>query len=312
MQNNQGHSHAHTATGNKLILALAVTAIILVAEVVGGLLANSLALLSDAGHVLTDLLALALSWYGVRQSGRPAHGGMTFGYLRVGILIAAVNAVSVIAIAGYIFYEAFQRLQAPQPVAGQLMMVVAAAGLLVNLGVMALLWSERKENLNIRSAFLHVAGDALSSVGVIIGGAVILLTGYFPIDPALSILIGLILIFGAWGIIKESLGIFLGATPGFVDMGQMVQAILQVPGVRGVHDLHVWTVSPQLHALSCHITLDEAFLSQRATLLERLNDMLLHRFDIEHSTVQFDCVNCDPNELYCGLALRVEEAQHHH
>jgi len=308
-------THSHISLGQKMKLALFLTAAVLLVELVGGIVTNSLALLSDAGHVFTDFLALLLSWFGVMQTERPASARMTFGYHRVGVLIALVNAISVVLIAGYIFFEAYQRWRHPEPVEGGLMMVVAVGGLVANLVVMFWLRREQHENLNIRSAFIHAWGDAMSSVGVIVGGAVILLTGQYAVDPIVSVVIGVILIFAATGVIRQAIEIVLEATPGHLDLTAMVNAMHQVPGVRNVHDLHVWTIAPQMHALSCHILLYDEYAEKRTAVLEELNHVLGEKFDIEHGTFQLECVNCDSNALYCTFVPENEVGHvhaHHH
>ncbi|MDP2952102.1 MAG: cation diffusion facilitator family transporter [Chloroflexota bacterium] len=307
------HRHNHfSALSGQMKLAVLLTGAVLVGEVAGGLLANSLALLSDAGHVFTDLLALSLSWYGVKQAERPASARMTFGYYRIGILIALINAVSIIAIALVIFYEAYRRFQQPEPVQGTLMFGVALIGLLANLVVVRWLWSHQKGNLNVRSAFLHAFGDALSSVAVVIGGIIIIFTAWFWLDPILSILIAVIIGIGGWRIVKETISIFLEASPGHLNLEELARAIREVPGVENVHDLHVWTVSPEMHALSCHVRLAEAYADQRAAVLGKLGAMLQQRFDIEHPTVQLDCMECDQDTLYCTFSPNEGAGEHHH
>lgn len=304
-----------TSVVGRLRFSIGLTAIILAVEVVGGLWANSLALLSDAGHVFTDLVALTLSWYAVVQEGRPANQRMTFGYHRVGILIAIVNGLTLVAIAGAIFYEAYRRFQNPEPVVGGLMLGVAVVGLLANLLVAFLLNPERGRNLNIRSAFLHVAGDALGSVGVIAGAVIIMATAAYWVDPAISVGIGLIIALGSVRIIKEGLAIFMEASPGHIDTAEIVRAMNRVPGVRDVHDLHMWTVGPQLHVLTCHVLVDDQTISQGSAIAEQLNRLLSEYHDIEHTTFQFECEECVSSDtLYCTLSpenSKVTEPEHH-
>lgn len=300
---------------NRLKLAVILSATILVAEVVGALLSNSLALLSDAGHVFTDVLALSLSWFGVRQAARPATSRMTFGYHRVGILIALINAVSVVAIAGYIFHEALARLREPPQVNSLLMFGVALVGLVANLIVVFWLVQAQRQSLNVRSAFLHAWGDALASVGVLVSGIVIFFTGWFWVDPVASIFIGLVIAVSAWGIIREAVSIFLEAAPGHLNVQEMVKAVQGVPGVKDVHDLHVWTVAPRLHALSCHVLIEDQSLSEGANILEKVKGVLEERFHIGHATVQLECDDCG-GSLYCSLTAhgedQPEESHHHH
>ncbi|MBI4498000.1 MAG: cation transporter [Chloroflexi bacterium] len=295
--------------GRRLQVAIVFTGAILVAEVVGGYAANSLALLSDAGHVFTDLLALLLAWVGVTQIERPPTQRMTYGYHRLGILIAIVNALLLVGITGWIFYEAFRRLQDPPEVQGGLMLVVATVGLGVNLFILLLLRDSHAHNLPVRSAALHVLGDALGSVGAVVAGGALLLTGWSWVDPAVSVLIGLILAVGAWGIIRESVAIFVEATPGHVDIGEVIRAMYHVAGVRNVHDLHVWTIAPNLHALSCHVELEDMPISRAAEVLRQINTALGQRFHIGHATIQVECPGCQIENLYCTLTPETEE--HH-
>ena len=294
-------THGVLSVANKLKFGIMLTGIVLVAEVVGGLLSNSLALLSDAGHVFADLIALSLSWYGVKQAQRPASGRMTFGYHRVGILIAIVNAISIFAIAVVIFYEAYRRLQLTPEVNSLLMLSVAIVGLGANAFVVFWLRREQESNLNVRSAFWHALGDALASIGVIIGGIVILFTGWFWVDPIVSVFIGLIIGLAGWRILKEGLRVLLEATPLHVDIAEMVKVLEQVPGVKNVHDLHVWSITPELHAMSCHVLIDDLSTTQAASIREKIEDVLWQRFRIKHTTLQMECQQCSPNDVFCTL-----------
>lgn len=304
--------HQHTGIRlpavEKLRIAFLLTAAILALEIVGGLLANSLALLSDAGHVFTDLVALSLTWFAVRQEEKPAAGRMTFGYHRVGVAVAFVNAGFIVLMAGAIVFEAYRRLQSPQPVQGGLMLGVALVGLLVNVFVVYWLRAEASTSINIRSVLWHAWGDALASLGVIAGGTIILLTGNFWVDPAVSVLVAGVIGVAAWRIFREATEIFLEAAPTHVDLGAMAQALLAVEGVRNVHDLHAWTVSPRMHALSCHVLLDDVRLSEAEAIRHRLEDLLGAQFDIEHSTIQVECVACEDHSLavYCTTPLEHE------
>lgn len=302
------HGHAHAAPERRLRLAVLLTAAVLAAEVVGGILSNSLALLADAGHVLTDLVALALSWWAVRQVEKAATSRMTYGYHRVGIIVALINALSLVVISLGIFYGAFLRLQNPEPVEGFLMMVVAAIGLLANLLVVAWLRAESRQNLNVRSAFWHAWGDSLSSFGVIGGGVAIVLTGLQWIDPVVSIAIGLVVGAGAWRLIRAGTSIILEASPEHLDSQEIAQAIAAVPKVKGVHDLHVWSVAPGFNLLSGHLVVEDVQVSQAERISAEVRAMLEDRFHIAHSTVQLECVACcDPDALFCNLNYHMED-----
>jgi cobalt-zinc-cadmium efflux system protein len=302
--------------GKKLKYAVMLSGIILAVEVVGGFLSNSLALLSDAGHVFADIIALSLSWYGVRQAGRPASRRMTFGYHRVGVVVALVNALSIFAIAVIIFYEAYQRWQAPPIVNSPLMLVTAVIGLGVNIFVASWLREEQRNNLNVRSAFWHAFGDALASIGVILGAIVILVTGWLVVDPLISALIGLIILASAGGIFREGMKVLLEATPKQVDVDNMVAAVKAVPGVRGLHDVHVWSISPEIHAMSGHVLIGDLPLSEAANIREEVERILRSQFDIEHSAIQLECDECKPNELFCslqpGACGESEDHEHEH
>jgi len=295
--------HAHNAQpiGNKLKSGIILTGFILIAEVAGGLISNSLALLSDAGHVFADIVALSLSWYGVRQAERPPSTRMTFGYHRVGVIVAIVNAVTIFAIAAVILYEAYRRFQQPPEVNSLLMLFVAIVGLAVNAFVAFWLRREQQSNLNVRSAFWHALGDALASIGVIIGGAVMLLTGWFFVDPIISVLISIVIILAAWRILREGLRVLLEATPGHVDVTEMVDTLNRLPEIKDVHDVHVWSISPELHAMSCHVLIDDLSTTQAAGIRQKIEDLLRERFKIKHTTLQMECQQCDSNDILCTL-----------
>ena len=287
--------------GSKLKIAIMLTGSILVIEVVGGLLSNSLALLSDAGHMFADVVALSLSWYGVKQAQRPSSSRMTFGYHRVGVIIAIVNAISIFAIAAVILYEAYRRLQQPPEVEGALMLSVAVVGLGINAFVAFWLRREQQSNINVRSAFWHALGDALASVGVIVGGIIILVTGWFLADPIISVIIGLIITLAAWRILKEGFTILLEATPRHVNIAEMLDALKQLSEVKDVHDVHVWSISSELHAMSCHVLIDDLPTSEAADIRQKIEEVLRQQFDIEHATLQMECQQCDANDIFCSL-----------
>jgi cobalt-zinc-cadmium efflux system protein len=298
------HTHHALPIANKLKFGIILTVFILAAEVAGGLISNSLALLSDAGHVFADIVALSLSWYGVRQAERPASNRMTFGYHRVGVIVAIVNAVSIFAIATIILYQAYRRLQQPPEVNSLLMLLVATLGLAVNAFVAFWLRREQQNNLNVRSAFWHALGDALASIGVIIGGVIMLLTGWFLVDPIISVLIGFVIILAAWRILREGLRVLLEATPGHVNITEMINALNQVSEVKDVHDVHVWSISPELHAMSCHVLIDDISTAQAAGIRQKIEDLLRERFQIKHTTLQMECQQCDSNDILCTLTYK--------
>ena len=298
--------HRALPVASKLKFGIVLTSFILVAEVAGGLLSNSLALLSDAGHVFADVIALSLSWYGVKQAERPASGRMTFGYHRVGVIIAVVNAIAIFAIALVVFYAAYRRLQQPPEVNSLLMLSVAIVGLSVNLFVAFWLRREQHGNLNVRSAYWHVLGDALASTGVIIGGVIMLLSGWFWVDPIISVFIGLIITLAAWRILKEGLSVLLEATPKQVNITEMVNALNRMLEVKDVHDIHVWSISPELHAMSCHVLIDDLPTSQAAGIRQKIEAVLRQQFHIEHTALQMECQQCSSNDIFCTLTFGLE------
>jgi cobalt-zinc-cadmium efflux system protein len=297
-------SHHHEGTlsiGNKLKYSVIISLTIFVAEVIGGLVSNSLALLSDAGHVLTDVIALGLSWYGVRQAERPSNSRMTFGYHRIGVIVAIINAIAIFLIAAVILYEAYHRFQQPPEVNSSLMLIVAFIGLGANIFVTWWLRKDQKSNINIRSAFWHSLGDALASVGVIAGGTIILFTGQFWVDPLISVLIGLIILFAAWSILREGFRVILEASPKDVDVLAMIKSLKQIPGVIDVHDIHVWSISPELRAMNGHIIIEDISTSQSAEIRAEVEKVIREKFHIEHTTLQMECQECDSIELFCNL-----------
>ena len=296
------HEHGGPGAAVKLGYGIAITAVVLVIEVAGGILSNSLALLSDAGHVFTDGVALLLSWYAVRQAERPSSSRMTFGYHRVGVIIAIVNAVSIVVIAGVILYEAYRRFFERPEINGGMMLAVAVVGLAANIFVAAWLHREQGRSINIKSAFWHALGDALASVGVIAGAIIIMFTKLFWVDAVVSVLISLIILFAAWGIFKEGLRILLEAVPGDIRVSEVVKALKVIPEIRDVHDLHVWSISSNLNAMSSHVVIDDCSVSQAENIRRRIEDTLREKFGIGHTTVQFECNQCADNGLFCKMA----------
>lgn len=310
------HEHTHSPAGTKLRTAFVLTALILAVELVGGFLSHSLALLSDAGHVLTDIVALGLAWFATVQAMRPANAQKTFGYHRTGILAALANAITLILIVGAIAFEAIQRFQHPETVTPWLMFVSAAVGIGVNLFIGLGLQKEGGENLNVRAAMLHVFGDVGASVAVIVSGVIILLTGWYPADPLLSLVIAVLIARGAWKVLHETVDILMEATPKDLNVAQLVDDVVRVPWVLDVHDLHIWSIAGGMSALSAHVQVQDRPLSACDPLLGQLRALLQERYHIGHTTIQFECAGCGPDDLYCALTPREEgahdHAQHHH
>lgn len=307
------HSHAHDpgGTGRTLSWSLAATVAFVVIEVAAGLEAHSLALLSDAGHNVTDALALLLAWFGFRLQSKPADEVKTFGYHRAGVLSAFVNALTLVALSIWIFYESVERLRHPEPVQETIMIVVAGLGLALNGGIMLALRTASRGDINVRSAFVHMMGDALGSVAIIIGAFGIRFTGWQQIDPLLSILIGLLIIWTAWDIIRESLNILLEGLPRGIRLADVITGIRSAEGVIEVHDLHIWSLGSSAHALSCHVVIEDVPPSASDAILRRINHMLLDRFHISHSTIQFEHVGCALSENGCVIPVDVPHHHHH-
>jgi cobalt-zinc-cadmium efflux system protein len=307
------HSHYQGGgTGRILWWSLVATAVFVIVEFIAGIEAHSLALLSDAGHNFTDGLALLLAWFGFYLQSKPADETKTFGYHRAGVLAAFVNALTLVALSAWIFYESYHRLVSPQPVHEAVMMAVAALGLVLNGGIMWGLRIARRTDINIRSAFVHMLGDLLGSIGIIIGAIAIRYTGWLEIDPVLSILIGALIVWTAWDIIKESLNILLEGLPRGLELQSVIGAMRQVEGVLDVHDLHIWSLGSTTRALSCHVQIEDLPPSASECTLRRLNDLLAERFQIRHTTVQFEHVGCPVSENGCVIPAEAEEHHHDH
>jgi cobalt-zinc-cadmium efflux system protein len=280
-----GHSHAADAPVRNLRIALILTALLLVAEVVGGLLSNSIALLADAGHMLTDVAALGLALFVAWFSRQPETPERTFGYLRAEILAAFVNGATLLLISAWILWEAVTRLGAPEPVQGGLMLAVAVGGLVVNLIAARLLVSGSSDSLNARGAYLHVLGDLLASVGTLAAALAIRYTGWLMADPLASILTTVLIMRGAWRLVRESVDILLESTPSHIPL-QAVRAQLEaIPGIQSVHDLHVWSVTPAVVAMSAHCVVPRSEQQQHA--LEHIHDAM-QLFGIQHVTIQLE------------------------
>jgi cobalt-zinc-cadmium efflux system protein len=305
-----GTGRTQTVLRISLVATLAYVAITFVA----GLRAHSLALLSESGHNVSDFLALLLSFAAVYFHTRPADDARTFGYQRAGVLAAFINAGTLILIAIWIGIEAVHRLYTPVAVEPGLMMFVAAAGVLMNGVIAALLWGVARD-VNLRSAFIHMAGDTLSTAAVIAGGAGILLTGRNWIDPVLSLLIAALILWSSAGIVRETLNILLEGTPRGVDLPQIRAGMESVSGVLNVHDLHCWSLGSQSRALACHVTIDDIPPSESAAILDNLKHVLKDHFNICHTTIQFEHENC---QILDGCVVPMEEMSsgadpgHHH
>jgi cobalt-zinc-cadmium efflux system protein len=290
-----GRSNNHEANGKNLrrvMIALVLTGLFMVVEIVGGIISGSLALLADAGHMLTDTMALALAAMAFHVSKRPPDGKLTFGYQRFQILAAFVNGISLLAIVGWILFEAVQRFLNPNEILGETMLVVAAAGLLVNLISFAVLHTGDQENLNIRGAALHVAGDLLGSVAAIVAALVIIYTAWTPIDPILSVAVAILILKSAWSLVKRSAHILLEGAPEWLDVPAMQERVVAgVPGVGEIHHVHIWGLTPQELILTMHMSVVDGVPSQ-SDVVRDTKQFMKDEYGIAHSTIEVDVDGC--------------------
>lgn len=295
-----GHDHDHgtrdlSRTG-RLKWALALTLLYMIVEAVGGWLTNSLALIADAGHMLTDVAALTLTLSAIWFAGRPATAKKTFGYYRLEILAAFVNGIALVLLSFWVIYEAYERWQTPPAINGMRLTVIAVGGLIVNIIAAKLLHHGHQHDLNMRGAWLHVMGDLLGSATAIVAGILIAAFGWLWADPLCSVLISLIIIFGSWRLIMDSVNVLLEGTPAHIDLATVENTILQTEGVAGVHDLHVWTISSGMEALSAHIHHDDSVL--HTDLLVKIRERLHDAFGIDHLTIQMETIGREDETVY--------------
>ena len=310
-QHSHGHSHVPTGVSDRMMgTAVVLTLTFVVVEAVSGWLAHSLALMSDAGHNLADAAALGFSWYALRAARKPSHHGMTFGYHRVGVFAALANALSLVVIALLIGWEAIGRIREPGSASGSVMIGVAAAAIVVNLLIGLWLHKGSKDDLNIRSAYLHMLGDAVSAFGVVVAGILVATTNTPLADPVVSLLIAGLILYSSYGVLRESATVLLEGTPAGMDMPAVIGAIKGVAGVLDVHDLHVWMVGPGVVACSCHILVAEQSIRQGQQVLRAVVHEIEHRFHITHTTVQVEVEGCDADDMYC-TGRHSHSASHH-
>lgn len=297
----QGHTHSHgiSREGNKkgLTIALVTTAAIMIVEFFGGLITNSLALLSDSGHMLSDVSSLALSLMAMWFASKPPSPKKTYGFYRFEILAALFNGATLFIIAGFIIWEAYQRLSAPPTVSSGTMMAIAAIGLAANLfsAWMLTRQSDVSGNVNVRSAYLHVLGDALGSVGAIIAGLLMSAFSWYIADPIISVVVALLILKSAWGVIDDSIHILMEGAPLTVNVDDVKQALLTIPGVKNIHDLHIWTVTSGIDSLTCHLLIDSEQNSQ--DILSQAIRCIEERFSIQHTTIQVETNDLQHAEL---------------
>jgi cobalt-zinc-cadmium efflux system protein len=305
MNGSIGHDHHHfESSRRRLWFAFWTQLAFLVVEVVGGIMANSLALLADAGHMLSDVGALGLSLLALAWTARPPTERKTYGYYRLEILVALLNGLVLWAIAGVIFYEAAWRFFHPPAVKSQLLMIIAGCGLLVNLLGMYVLMPSREHNLNLRSAFLHLLGDSLGSVAAIAAGAAIWFRGWYWFDPLAGVIVGVLIIISSWQLVREAVEILLESTPKHIPLEAVQEALENHPQVRRVHDLHIWTIASGIYASSVHVTIDNHL--NRDCLALELEELLRDRFGLEHNTIQIEGPDYDIPQV-CPLQYPEED-----
>jgi len=298
------HDHAHVHEANesnlkRVLVALVLTGTFMVVEIIGGIISGSLALLADAGHMLTDTMALALAAVAFHVSKRPADGNLTYGYQRFQILAAFVNGLSLLLVVGWILYEAVERLIAPREILGETMLLVASAGLVVNIISFTVLHRGDQDNLNIRGAALHVAGDLLGSVAAIVAAIVIIYTGWMLIDPILSVAVAALILRSAWVLVKRSAHVLLEGAPDWLDVGDMQERIVaNVPGVTEIHHVHVWGLTPQQLMMTMHVVISENVPSQ-STVVRGVKAFMKKEYGIGHSTIEVEVDGCADRES-CG------------
>jgi cobalt-zinc-cadmium efflux system protein len=300
------HAHAHAPLSSRALwYSLAATFAYVLVTLFAGIKAHSLALLSEAGHNFTDLLALLLSWVAVFVQTRPPSATKTFGYHRAGVLAAFVNALTLVAIAFYIFYEALMRMRNPVQVQPKIMIWVAVIGVVMN-GMISWVLFRAARDVNIRSAFVHQLGDTLSTAAVIVGGLAISATGRTWIDPALSIGIGCLILWSSFGIIRETLNILLEGVPHGLSAERISAALARIEGIRDVHDVHIWSLGSDTHALSCHVLINDITISESQVILRQVTEMLSTTYHIDHTTIQLENVNC---EVAHGCVIPIGEGR---
>ncbi|MFQ5597931.1 MAG: cation diffusion facilitator family transporter [Nitrospiria bacterium] len=281
----------------KFYWAIGLTAVVMGVEIVGGFLTNSLALISDGGHMLTHLFALLISFLAILFSAKPATLRRSYGFYRLEILAALFNGCFLLIITFWILYEAVQRFYIPETVASQTMLVIALVGLVTNLVTAMLLSGSERNDINTQSAILHLAGDTLASVGVVLGAAIIAYTEWWWIDPVLGILISILILYWAYGLIRDAIDILLEATPKEIDPSSVMDAVKVFDEVRDIHDVHVWTLTSGMYALSAHVSVQDMPLKDTATLLKKINFLLCQRFKIGHAAIQFESAEKPPKMI---------------
>lgn len=304
MTHSHTHSHLRDIAGQptkRLSISLFLTLAFVFIEAAAGLFSNSLALLTDAAHNLTDVIALALSWFAIRMTTRPANERKTYGYHRVGILVALINSTTLVLISLGIFYEAWRRFISPSDVQSGILIGVGLVAVVINIITAMLVHKGSDSDLNLRSAFVHLMGDVLSTIGAVIAGILIFFTGANWLDPLVSVLIGFLILYNAWDILRDAIDILLEAKPRDIDSTKLVSDILSIDGVLGIHDLHIWSLAQNLRTMSAHVLTHNMSIGEGAGIQRRINEIVYHRYNIAHATLQLECADCFPDSLYCDI-----------
>jgi cobalt-zinc-cadmium efflux system protein len=291
--------HHHHDLSRKLTIATAANLLVVAAEVLVGVRAGSLALIGDALHNLTDAAALLITLFAVRLERRAPTSAKSFGYQRAGILAAFINAAMLLTFTLFFFHEAYERLRAPRSVSTMAMLITATIALLVNGATALSLHHDSRDDVNIRGAFVHMVGDAVSSAGIIVAAVLIRLTGTPIWDAAVSILIGLMILWSSYGVLRESVNLLLEGTPSAIDPGAVTRSLGEVDGIYGVHHLHIWALGPSSPALSCHLMVGDVPVKETSRILDEINAMLARDYRIAHTTVQFEFAMCAEDDPYC-------------
>ena len=313
MTHSHNHSHLHEAahqSTKRLSISLVLTLAFVFIEASAGIFSNSLALLTDAAHNLTDVIALALSWFAIRVTTRPSNERKTYGYHRVGILVALANSTTLVLISLGIFYEAYHRFINPPEVQSSILIGVGLVAVVINIVTAMLVHKGSESDLNLRSAFLHLMGDVLSTIGAVIAGVIIYFTGANWLDPLVSVIIGFLILYNAWGILRDAIDILLEAKPRDIDAVKLVDDVMQVDGVLGVHDLYIWSITQNLRTMSAHVLTNDLPISAGADIQHQINEIVHHRYNISHATLQLECVNCLPDSLYCDFCSPHMDEEH--
>ncbi|HKO02569.1 MAG TPA: cation diffusion facilitator family transporter [Thermoanaerobaculia bacterium] len=291
--------HQHRSVSEKLTFASIATLAFVVAELIAGTMSGSLSLVGDALHNFTDTLALFIALVAVRLERRPATDEKSFGYQRAGILAAFINAGALVAFTAFIAVEAVNRFRHPQNVNTLTMLITAAVALLLNATITFALRDEGRHDVNIRSAVLHMLGDAISSAGIIVAAILIRVTSSSRWDPAVSLFIAALILWSSWGILRETVNLLLEGVPAGIDPAEVTQSLGSIEGVYGVHHLHIWALGPSRPALSCHLMVGDVPISSTSALLDQVTEMLHHDYRIVHATVQFEFAECADDDPYC-------------